>query len=128
MGRGWLLLALAGVALAAPGPGRPEDVPAALALPPEAEQRIELGALVFPQHPPIRLLHARLRISGIDPDDVRRTFDAWNRRFELAQWTPDGVAIAPHVLARALDLSPDQLLQLRVTGQAARLVFRLTWR
>ncbi len=127
MGRRWIA-ALAGALLAAAGPAAPDDEPTGLEHAVATEERIELEALIFPPDPPVRLLRAQLRISGIDPEDVRRTLEEYNRRSELAQFTPDGLAVAPYLLQRALDLSPDLLLQFRWSGQAGKLVFRFTWR
>jgi hypothetical protein len=89
---------------------------------------MEREALLFAPERGPRLLQERLRISGIDPADVSRTLEAYNRRSEIAQFTPDGLAIAPHLLNRALSLEPNQLLQFRWSGQAGKLVFRFTWR
>jgi hypothetical protein len=127
MGRGWLA-ALAGALLAAPGAAIPEDDPAGLDHLPATVEQLELTTLLFPRDPPVRLLRAQLRISGIDPEDVRKTLEAYNRRSEVAQFTPDGLAIAPYVLQRALQLGPDQVLQFRWSGRAGKLVFRMTWR
>ena len=127
MGRGWLA-ALAGALLAAPGAAIPEGDPPGLDHVPATVERLELATLIFPRDPPVRLLRAQLRISGIDPEDVRRTLEAYNRRSELAQFTPDGLAVAPYLLQRALDLGPDQLLQFRWSGRSGKLVFQFTWR
>jgi hypothetical protein len=127
MGRRWIA-ALAGALLAAPGTAAPEDEPAILGHTIAAVEQLELESLVFPSHPPVRLLRAQLRISGIDTEDIRLTLEAYNRRSELAQFTPDGLAVAPYLLQRALDLGPDLLLQFRWSGQAGKLVFRFTWR
>lgn len=127
MGRGWLAL-VAGALLAAPGVAVADGEPPCLTLCSFTPERIELQTLIFPRQPAVRLLHWRLRVSGIDPEDVRRTLEEYNRRSELAQFTPDGLAVAPYLLQRALDLSPDLLLQFRWSGQAGKLVFRFTWR
>jgi hypothetical protein len=127
MGRRWIA-ALAGALLASAGLAAPEDEPTDLGHTPAAVEQLELESLIFPSHPPVRLLRAQLRISGIDTEDIRRTLEAYNRRSELAQFTPDGLAVAPYLLQRALDLSPDLLLQFRWSGQAGKLVFRFTWR
>ena len=127
MGRRWLA-ALTGALLGAAGSAVPDDEPPSLGPTPDAVERVELSSLIFPREPPVRLLRAQLRISGIDPEDVRRTLEAYNRSSELAQFTPDGLAVAPYLLQRALDLSPDLLLQFRWSGQAGKLVFRFTWR
>jgi hypothetical protein len=127
MGRGWLA-ALAGALLAAPGAALPEDDPPGLDHLPATVEQLELTTLLFPRDPPVRLLRAQLRISGIDPEDVRKTLEAYNRRSEVAQFTPDGLAIAPYVLQRALQLGPDQVLQFRWSGRAGKLVFQFTWR
>ena len=127
MGRGWLA-ALAGALLAAPGAAIPEGDPPGLDPTSASVERLDLDALIFPRDPPVRLLKAQLRISGIDPEDVRRTLEAYNRRSELAQFTPDGLAVAPYLLQRALDLGPDQLLQFRWSGRSGKLVFQFTWR
>ena len=127
MGRGWLAV-VAGALLAAPGLAPADGESPSLALSSDTPDRIELEALIFPRNPAVRLLHWRLRVSGIDAEDVRRTLEEYNRRSELAQFTPDGLAVAPYLLQRALDLSPDLLLQFRWSGQAGKLVFRFTWR
>lgn len=127
MGRGWLAL-VAGALFAAPGVAAADGEPPCLTLCSDTPERIELQTLIFPRQPAVRLLHWRLRVSGIDPEDVRRTLEEYNRRSELAQFTPDGLAVAPYLLQRALDLSPDLLLQFRWSGQAGKLVFRFTWR
>jgi hypothetical protein len=127
MGRGWLA-ALAGALLAAPGAALPDDDPPGLDHLPATVEQLELTTLLFPRDPPVRLLRAQLRISGIDPEDVRTTVEAYNRRSEVAQFTPDGLAIAPYVLQRALQLGPDQVLQFRWSGRAGKLVFQFTWR
>jgi len=119
---------VAGALLAAPGLAPADGESPSLALSSDTPDRIELEALIFPRNPPVRLLHWRLRVSGIDAEDVRRTLEEYNRRSELAQFTPDGLAVAPYLLQRALDLSPDLLLQFRWSGQAGKLVFRFTWR
>lgn len=117
-----LAMGATGVQAAADG-----DDPVPLAAPAETAARIDLAALLFPREPP-RLLRAQLRISGIDPEDVRRTLEALNARSEIGQFTPEGFSPAPHVLERMLDLRPDQVLQFRWSGQAGKLVFRFTWR
>jgi multidrug efflux pump subunit AcrB len=89
---------------------------------------VERESLLFAPERGPRLLQERLRISGIDPADVARTLEAYNRRSEIAQFTPDGLAVAPQLLNRALSLQPNQLLQFRWSGQAGKLVFRFTWR
>ena len=127
MGRGWLAV-LAGALLAAPGSAAADGDPPPLTLGADTSDRLDLIALIFPRDPPVRLLRTRLRISGIDPEDIRHTLEAYNRRSELAQFTPDGLAVAPYLLQRALDLGPDLLLQFRWSGQAGKLVFRFTWR
>ena len=127
MGRGWLAL-VAGALLAAPGVAAADGESSCLTLCSDTPERIELQTLIFPRQPSVRLLHWRLRVSGIDAEDVRRTLEEYNRRSELAQFTPDGLAVAPYLLQRALDLSPDLLLQFRWSGQAGKLVFRFTWR
>jgi hypothetical protein len=124
--RSWRL-ALAALVAASALAGRADDVPD-LALPTGTPERLELLTLIFPREPPARLLHATLRISGIDPEEVRRTLEEVNRSSELAQFTPDGLAVAPYLLQRALSLDRDQLLQVRWSGRTARLVFRFTWR
>lgn len=95
---------------------------------PDVHARLVLEERAIPHRPEVRLLRERLRISGIEPDDVARTLEAYNRRSEILQFTPEGVALAPHLLDRALALDPGQLLQFRFSGQAAKLVFRMTWR
>ena len=90
--------------------------------------RLTLEERAIPRRPEIRLLEERLRISGIEPDDVARTLEDYNRRSEILQFTPEGVALAPHFLDRALALDPGQLLQVRFSGQAAKVVFRMTWK
>jgi hypothetical protein len=127
MGRRWAA-ALAAALLVAPGAAVPDDAPPCLDLCVDTPAQVELQTLIFPRDPPVRLLRARLRISGIDPQDVRQTLEAYNRESEVAQFTPDGLAVAPYLLQRALDLSPDLLLQFRWSGRAAKLVFRFTWR
>jgi len=127
MGRRWAA-ALAAALLVAPGAAVPDDAPPCLDLCVDTPARVELQTLIFPRDPPVRLLRARLRISGIDPQDVRQTLEAYNRESEVAQFTPDGLAVAPYLLQRALDLSPDLLLQFRWSGRAGKLVFRFTWR
>lgn len=119
--------ALAAALLLAPGAALPDEQPC-LDLCADTPARVELQTLIFPRDPPVRLLRARLRISGIDPEDVRQTLEAYNQRSELAQFTPDGLAVAPYLLQRALHLSPDLVLQLRWSGLAGKLVFRFTWR
>ena len=129
MDRSWrvaLAALLAASALA--GTAGQADDPPDLSLVGETPDRLELQALIFPRDPPVRLLHARLRISGIDPEDVRRTLEELNRTSELAQFTPDGLAVAPYLLQHALSLDRDQILQVRWSGPAAKLVFRFTWR
>jgi multidrug efflux pump subunit AcrB len=126
MGRGWLAAALAALLAAPPATGA-EPQPGLL--PSLAQQDgVERHALLFPTERGPRLLQERLRISGIDPADVARTLEAYNRRSEIAQFTPDGLAVAPQLLNRALSLQPNQLLQFRWSGQAGKLVFRFTWR
>ena len=127
MGRQWAA-ALAAALLVAPGAAVPDDAPPCLDLCVDTPARVELQTLIFPRDPTVRLLRARLRISGIDPQDVRQTLEAYNRESEVAQFTPDGLAVAPYLLQRALDLSPDLLLQFRWSGRAGKLVFRFTWR
>jgi hypothetical protein len=127
MARRWAA-ALAAALVISPGAVLPEDEPPGLALSPETPARTEFQTLIFPRDPPVRLLRAQLRISGIDPEDVRRTLEAYNSRSEIAQLTPDGLAVAPYLLQRALKLNPDLLLQFRWSGQAGKLVFRFTWR
>jgi hypothetical protein len=126
MGTRWAA-ALAAVVLLAPGAALPDE-PSLLDLCIDTSERAEFHTLIFPRDPPVRLLRAQLRISGIDPEDVRRTVEAYNQRSEIAQFTPDGLAVAPYLLQRALHLSPDLLLQFRWSGQAGKLVFRFTWR
>ena len=127
MGRGWLAAALAALLAAPPVAGGADPRPTLQ--PSVAEQgRVERGVLLFPPERGPRLLKERLRISGIDPADVARTLEAYNRRSEIAQFTPDGLAVAPQLLNRALALEPNQLLQFRWSGPSAKLVFRFTWR
>ncbi len=93
-----------------------------------SENGVGLSALLFGRKDGPSLLKQRLLISGIDPHEVGQSLEAYNRRSEIAQLTPDGVALAPHVLERALSLQPDQLLQFRFSGQAGKFVFRFTWK
>jgi hypothetical protein len=127
MGRVWLAAAVAALLAAPPATGGAEPLPG---LRPTLAQRgqVERECLLFPPEHGPRLLRERLRISGIDPDDVGRTLQAYNQRSEIAQFTPDGLAIAPQVMNRALSLAPDQCLQFRWSGRTAKLVFRFTWR
>jgi hypothetical protein len=113
----------------APGPVGPTDAGASgpLETTEESADRIELSALLFAREDRPTLLEERLIISGIDPRDVRDFLQAYNRRSELVQFTPDGVAFAPHVLERMLALPPSQVLQFRYSGQAGKLVFRLVF-
>jgi len=127
MGRRWAA-ALAAVFLLAPGTVLSDDAPPCLDLCADTPGPVELQTLIFPRDPPVRLLRARLRISGIDPQDVRQTLEAYNRNSEVAQFTPDGLAVAPYLLQRALHLGPDLLLQFRWSGRAGKLVLRFTWR
>jgi hypothetical protein len=127
MGRRWAA-ALAAALLLAPGAAVPDDEPACLDLCADTPARVELQTLIFPRDPPVRLLRAQLRILSIDPEDVRRTLEDYNRRSELAQFTPDGLAVAPYLLQRALHLNPDLMLQFRWSGMAGKLVFHFTWR
>jgi hypothetical protein len=92
-----------------------------------SEARIELFSLLFAREDHPRLLRERLRISGIDPHEVGQFLEAYNRRSELVQFTPDGVAFAPHALERLLSLSPSQILQFRFSGLAGKFVFRFSW-
>jgi hypothetical protein len=127
MGRRWAA-ALAAVLVLVPGTVLSDDAPPCLDLCADTPGPVELQTLIFPRDPPVRLLRARLRISGIDPQDVRQTLEAYNRNSEVAQFTPDGLAVAPYLLQRALHLGPDLLLQLRWSGRAGKLVLRFTWR
>jgi hypothetical protein len=112
----------------APGPADPGDAgPTGPLEAPEAADRIELSALLFAREDRPTLLEERLLISGIDPRDVRDFLQAYNRRSDLVQFTPDGVAFAPHVLERILALQPGQVLQFRYSGQGGKLVFRLVF-
>ena len=111
-------------ATAAPMAARGEAV---LDPPPAVNDRIELSTLLFPREPPARLLREHLRISGIDPEDIRITLEALNRRSELAQFTPDGLAVAPYALPRMLSLDPGTTLQFRFSGRAGKLVLRFAW-
>jgi hypothetical protein len=119
---------LAAVLLLAPGAVLSADAQPCLDLCTDTPSPVELQTLIFPRDPPVRLLRARLRISGIDPQDVRQTLEAYNRNSEVAQFTPDGLAVAPYLLQRALHLGPDLLLQFRWSGRAGKLVLRFTWR
>jgi hypothetical protein len=122
----------------APAPAEHPDAPpvappaagpfASLEAPEETADRIELSSLLLPRadRQP-SLLRERLLISGIDPHEVGQYLEAYNRRSDLVQFTPDGVAFAPHALERMLSLSPDKLLQFRFSGQAGKLVFRLSF-
>ncbi|HET8723352.1 MAG TPA: hypothetical protein VFM53_04045 [Anaeromyxobacteraceae bacterium] len=122
---GWRLpVALGALLLAAPAAAGDERLDPG----PAVQARLVLEERAIPTRPGVRLLRERLRISGIEPDDVARTLEAYNRRSEILQFTPEGVALAPHILDRALSLDPGQLLQFRFSGQAAKLVFRMTWR
>jgi hypothetical protein len=130
-----------GGAAAEPGPGRPPraaspPAPAAslessppLDLAPSSsfEDRLELLTLIAPRPGHPRLLTERLRISGIDPHEVGQFLEAYNRRSEILQFTPEGAALAPHVLDRVFSLRPNQLLQFRFSGRVGKLVFRFTW-
>ena len=116
---------------AAAEPSAPETAGAASLEPnPVVEERLELESLLFPRDPPARLLREHLRISGIDIDTegIRRTLESLNRKSELAQFTPEGLAIAPYLLQRAFDLDPSTMLQFRFSGRTGKLVFRFTWR
>jgi hypothetical protein len=112
-------------ATAAPAPARPSPT---LQPSTESVQRLDAAALVFPRKPPLRLATGQLRLSGIDPEDVRRTLQAWNQRSELLTFRGDSVAIAPYLLRNAFDMGPDKLLQVRVGSTNARLVLQLEWR
>jgi hypothetical protein len=124
--RSWRL-ALAALLAASALAGRADDGPV-LDLPAGTPDRLELQSLIFPRDPPARLLRTPLRISGIDPEEVRRFLEELNRGSEVAQFTPDGLAVAPNLLPRALSLDPGQILQVRWSGRAAKLVFRFTWK
>lgn len=99
-----------------------------LEAPEESAGQIELSSLLLARGDRPSLLRDRLLISGIDPHEVGQYLEAYNRRSELVQFTPDGVAFAPHALERMLSLSPDQLLQFRFSGQAGKLVFRISFK
>ena len=127
MGRGWPALAVAAL-LVAPevplcqGTGDPLSVPRSTA------DRVELSTLIFSRNSAPRLFTGELTISGIDPKDIRRTLDAYNRRSKLAQFTRDSLVVAPFVLQRAFEMDENQLLQVRLSARTARLVFEFTWR
>ena len=126
MGRGWLALVAAALLVAPTAPcclEAGED----LALPDSTTDRVELFTLLFPGERAPRLFGGTLRISGIDPQDVRRTLEAYNRRSELVQFSRGSLVIAPYVLQRALAMDRDQLLQFRLSARTARLVFQFTW-
>jgi hypothetical protein len=123
----WLALAAAAL-LGAPGVARAQEPADKLGVPAATADRVEFSALVFRKDSKPRLLVTNLTISGIDPRDVQRTLQAYNRRSEIANVSGDSVAIGPYVLQRALQMPPEQLLQLRVSSQSAKLVFRMTWR
>ncbi len=101
--------------------------PASLEACGDSADRIGLAALLFAREDRPTLLEERLLISGIDPRDVRDFLQAYNRRSEFVQFTPEGVAFAPHALERMLSLPPTQLLQFRFSGQTGKLVFRLVF-
>ncbi len=138
------LVAVAALAVARPGgaqdgaPARPAPAGPAASLPArpapalepstESVQRLDAAALVFPRGRPLRLATGQLRLSGIDPEDVRRTLQAWNQRSELLTVRGDGVALAPYLLRNAFDMGPDKLLQVRLGSTNARLVLQLEWR
>jgi hypothetical protein len=127
MGRDRLALAAVALLVAPAAPHSTEAVER-LALPTATASRHELYTLIFPKERAPRLFGGRLRISGIDPEDVGRTLEAYNRRSELAQFSRDSLVLAPYVLQRALDMDRDQLLQLKLSAYTARLVFQFTWR
>jgi hypothetical protein len=127
MGRGWLAVA-AGALLAAPGASRTADEVSRLAAAPDTAPRIELHTLLFPREPPARLLRARLTIQGIDPQDVARTVEAYNRRSRIVNFSASGMAVAPFLLGDVFRLDPGQSLAFRWTGQTAKLVFQFSWR
>jgi hypothetical protein len=114
---------------AAPPPSATPDGESAtpLEVPEESADRIALSTLLFAREDRPTLLEERLLISGIDPRDVRDFLQAYNRRSELVQFTPEGVAFAPHALEHMLSLPPTQLLQFRFSGQTGKLVFRLVF-
>jgi hypothetical protein len=123
----WLALALApllvgqAVAQGQEGAGR-------LSLADNTTDRVDLHNLLFHGGEAPRLLTSELRVSGIDARDVQRTLQEYNRRSELAQISRDNLILAPYLLQRALDMEPDQLLNLRLSARQARLVFQVTWR
>jgi hypothetical protein len=126
MERVWLAIAAAAL-LVAPAASPCQEASGRLHLPEATASRIELISLVFDPGPAPRILQGELTISGIDPWDVRRTLQAYNLRSELAQITQDSLVLAPYLLQRAFNLRANQFLQLRLKGQSANLVFRLTW-
>jgi hypothetical protein len=127
MGRDWLALAAVAL-LAAPASPFCTDAGERLALPDATASRLELFTLIFPKERAPRLFGGRLLISGIDPEEIGRALETYNRRSELAQFSPDSLVLAPYVLQRALDMDRNQLLQLKLSASTARLVFQLTWR
>jgi len=127
MGRGWLALVAAAL-LVAPAAPCCQEAGEGLAVSDSTTDRLELFTLLFSGERAPRLFAGQLRISGIDPQDVRRTLEAYNRRSELAQFSRESLVIAPYVLQRALDMDRDQSLQVRLSARTARLVFQFTWR
>jgi hypothetical protein len=126
MGR-WLALAAAAL-LVAPTAPRCQDGATRLSPCLVTTEDVERHAMIFHGHPKPRLLTSELTISGIDPRDVQRTLQDYNRRSEVAQISRNSVVLAPYLLQRAFAMDPDQLLQVRLTARTACLVFQLTWR
>jgi len=127
MGRGWPALAVAAL-LVAPGVPLCQGTGDLLSVPHSTADRVELSTLIFSRNSAPRLFTGELTISGIDPKDIRRTLDAYNRRSKLAQFTRESLVVAPFVLQRAFEMEENQLLQVRLSARTARLVFEFTWR
>jgi hypothetical protein len=123
----WLGLASAAL-LAAQAVAQGHEEPGRLSLAENTTDRADLHTLLFHGGGAPRLLTSELRVSGIDARDVQRTLQEYNRRSELAQISRDNLILAPYLLQRALDMEPDQLLNLRLSARQARLVFQVTWR
>lgn len=123
----WLAFALAPL-LVAQAVAQGQEGAGRLSLAENTTERVDLHNLLFHGGEAPRLLTSELRVSGIDARDVQRTLQEYNRRSELAQISRDNLILAPYLLQRALDMEPDQLLNLRLSARQARLVFQVTWR
>jgi len=110
--------------------GRPSTRERMLAMDPvqASMERMSVYQYFDPTAEP-RLLHEELRLpGGLYVGDVKGDLQRFLQKGDVITSVNGEVTPGPHVLQRALNLSKDQLLQLKVTRGSARLELNVTMR